>query len=74
MQDLPKKKAIVIINHEYCKLCGICINFCPVKNLSIENRKLLEWGKCTGCRKCVLHCPDFALNIKLIHGQETIRR
>lgn len=74
MQDLPKKKAYVIINNKYCKLCGICINFCPVKNLSIENRKLVEFGKCTGCKKCVQHCPDFAIIIKMIHGQKIITR
>ncbi|MGR3319896.1 MAG: 4Fe-4S binding protein [Candidatus Anammoxibacter sp.] len=74
MSSQDKKKTEVIINHRFCKLCGICVVFCPVKNLSIINQKLVEDGRCTGCHMCEKRCPDFAIIIKLTHEQEAITR
>lgn len=69
-----KKKAEVLIDEHLCKLCGICVYFCPVKNLSISNQKLMDCGKCVACGACEQRCPDFALTIKLLNEQETITR
>jgi len=59
-----KKLHKVMIKKEYCKRCGICINICPTKVFEEDERgypavKNIE--KCTGCKLCETHCPDFAV-------------
>ncbi|ATW24418.1 4Fe-4S binding protein [Candidatus Formimonas warabiya] len=60
------KKYSVSVNEKYCKACGICIGLCP-KGVYQENylgKALVEDAdKCTGCRICELHCPDFCLQV-----------
>jgi len=58
----PRGRVTVFPN--WCKGCGLCVEFCPAG--------VLEQGpngwvivahpeKCTACRWCELHCPDFAI-------------
>jgi 2-oxoglutarate ferredoxin oxidoreductase subunit delta len=59
---LPRGEVHVFDN--WCKGCGLCIAFCPsdVLVLGSGNRpKVLYPEKCTACRWCELHCPDFAI-------------
>jgi 2-oxoglutarate ferredoxin oxidoreductase subunit delta len=67
-----KKKGVVTINHKYCKVCGICVNFCPVKNLEIHGNKLTELGKCIACRTCETYCPDIAITIEVENVKATL--
>ena len=67
-----KRKGIVHINHVYCKRCGICVNFCPVKNLEIHQQKLMELKKCIACRMCQRYCPDMAIEIEVIDDKAVI--
>ncbi len=56
----------VSIYPAWCKQCGNCVEFCPVKALEQD-----EWGfprlakpdKCTSCRLCEKLCPDFAISV-----------
>ncbi len=68
------KKADIIIDTKLCKVCGICVEFCPVNNLFIDERKIVEKGVCSGCGMCEERCPDFAITIRLLHGQEAATR
>ncbi|MBU6391739.1 MAG: 4Fe-4S binding protein [Planctomycetota bacterium] len=67
-----KRKGIVHINHEYCKRCSICVNFCPVKNLEIRGQKLIELERCTACKICQRYCPDIAIEIEEIDDKTVI--
>jgi 2-oxoglutarate ferredoxin oxidoreductase subunit delta len=67
-----KRKGIVHINHEYCKRCSICVNFCPVKNLEIRQQKLMELERCIACRMCQRYCPDMAIEIEEIDAETVI--
>lgn len=67
-----KRKGIVHINHEYCKRCGICVNFCPVKNLEIQHQMLKELERCIACKMCQRYCPDFAIEIEEIDAKAVI--
>ena len=61
---LPRGEVHVFDN--WCKGFGLCIEFCPggVLVLGLDNRpKPIYPEKCTGCRWCELHCPDFAIFI-----------
>lgn len=50
-----------------CKGCGICVEFCPKKVLSVN-----EIGKvtiddeslCIKCKQCEERCPDYAIFIQ----------
>ena len=66
----PKKRRLprgeVHIFDNWCKGCGLCIEFCPggVLVLGLVNRpKAIYPEKCTACRWCEIHCPDFAIFI-----------
>lgn len=64
------KKYHVHINEKYCKACGICIGLCPkeVYGSDYLGKAVVDSPeKCTGCRICLLHCPDFCLEV----GEET---
>ncbi|MFZ5753764.1 MAG: 4Fe-4S dicluster domain-containing protein [Bacillota bacterium] len=62
----------VVVLSEYCKSCGLCVEICPKKILSIGDKvnqkgyytvTVTEEEKCTGCTLCGLVCPDLALEI-----------
>lgn len=64
--------AKVVVLPEYCKSCGLCINVCPKKVLSIgdkPNQKgyytvvVSRPDDCIGCSLCGTVCPDLALEI-----------
>ena len=70
-----KKKYRVTHNHELCKSCGLCMEFCPVggieadilgKAMFLEDKR----GNCLGCMRCVWMCPDFANWIEEIDDED----
>ncbi|GEM_PF-650940 len=59
---LPRGQVTVFPN--WCKGCHLCIEFCPVGVLELgeDGRVIVAHGeKCTACRWCERHCPDFAI-------------
>jgi 2-oxoglutarate ferredoxin oxidoreductase subunit delta len=68
---MAKKQGIVSIDHKRCKVCGICVNMCPVKNYTIKNYKLNELGQCIACLQCERYCPDMALAIDIKNDKDT---
>ena len=66
-----KGNAEVIIDHELCNLCGLCVNVCKGKPLYIENDRLhvdqsILFG-CIGCGQCAAVCPQKCI---VIEGRE----
>ena len=67
-----KKKYSVTFYHNWCKSCGICSALCVkqiIKMSDIGEPYIDEMDKCTGCRFCEIHCPDFAITIKERHPE-----
>lgn len=63
--------AEVVINHETCNLCGLCVQVCKGKPLYIENNRLqvdqsILFG-CIGCGQCAAVCPQKCI---VIEGRE----
>jgi len=53
----------IIPNVDKCTLCGLCVQVCPTRALSIQedNHTTAIWvstGTCNGCKKCVKVCPE----------------
>ncbi len=53
--------------------CGICTFVCPVSlfrasgkmnNLGYVPPQIDEPEKCTGCRNCMIYCPDFSIVVE----------
>ena len=62
----------VVVLNEYCKSCGLCINICPRKVLSVGEKPnakgyyyvaVTASDQCVGCGLCATMCPDMALEI-----------
>lgn len=63
----------VSFDHEYCKGCNLCVEFCPVNILELSKVKtnskgyniveIIEPEKCIGCAFCALMCPDSVITV-----------
>ena len=65
--DQPHPEYRINIYRDWCKSCGICAAFCPRQCLSLDaggNPVVANARRCTGCRWCELHCPDFAICVR----------
>ena len=70
-RKLPRGNVTVFPN--WCKGCDLCIEFCPAGVLEHQpgiNVVVVHPEKCTACRWCELHCPDFAIFVKDIEPEE----
>ena len=68
---LPRGRVPVFPN--WCKGCGLCVEFCPagVLEQGPGGRVIVAHSeKCTACRWCELHCPDFAIFVTDIEPEE----
>lgn len=53
-----------------CNNCGLCIEACPVKAISLVDEKPYWSYKCESCMQCMNHCPTRA--IETPHGFITL--
>ena len=77
-QKKPARCRVSVIR-ERCKGCGFCIEFCPRKLLH-ESKEFNQKGyhpvdadsrdECLKCRLCELLCPEFAIYVVPVAGEE----
>lgn len=48
----------IVINHEACTLCEVCINACPFGAMENINSKIEINANCKVCSICVRACPE----------------
>jgi 2-oxoglutarate ferredoxin oxidoreductase subunit delta len=71
--DKPHPEYRIDIYRDWCKSCGICAAFCPRQCLSLDADgapRVDHARRCTGCRWCELHCPDFAICVQELANKE----
>lgn len=65
-------KGKIVINQNICKGCELCINFCPKKLITLEDKLnaigytpalFKDDGECTACTSCALVCPEVAIEV-----------
>jgi len=65
--EAKKIRDLYKIDHEKCNLCELCVQYCPVQNLSIESTehgRIIKYGDdCIYCVRCFNYCPQNAINI-----------
>ena len=62
----------ISINKNWCKRCGICIEFCPVKvfDTEIDGTPIPQRQEiCTGCKLCEIRCPEFAIKVEVVKDE-----
>ena len=54
----------VVVNHEQCKGCQICVKACPFQAIDFDeaSRKATINEKCTACSVCISKCPFKAIS------------
>lgn len=65
--DYSKKLKI----SDSCIGCGLCASNCPMGNLSIQNGKAVNFGKCAMCYRCISICPKRAITLL---GKEVVEQ
>jgi nitroreductase/NAD-dependent dihydropyrimidine dehydrogenase PreA subunit len=69
---LPKRKAMfekvtTTIDEELCTGCGLCVEICPSKTLSLQNGKAAVTGsQSLNCGHCMAICPAGAVTVGAI--------
>jgi 2-oxoglutarate ferredoxin oxidoreductase subunit delta len=66
--------AHVTVDIDYCKGCGLCVDFCPQQIMQLQMEVITQKGyhpahcvdqdSCTGCLSCAMMCPDVAIKIE----------
>ncbi len=53
-----------IADGSLCTGCGTCIKYCPVRAMSVVNKKSrIDETKCIGCGQCELQCPEGVITL-----------
>jgi 2-oxoglutarate ferredoxin oxidoreductase subunit delta len=59
-----KNNLEIKIKKDWCKGCGICVEFCPKKVLGFDEHgkvEMIDRDNCIKCGQCEMRCPDFAI-------------
>ncbi len=69
-----KVRGKVTFQEDLCKGCGLCVNVCPQKIITLDGKKInakgyhpatvVEMDKCIGCASCALMCPDVVITVE----------
>ncbi len=53
-----------VISRDRCKGCGLCAKFCPMKAITMKDKKAeVDYTRCIGCGVCAVKCGDSAVTL-----------
>lgn len=58
-----KGKAVAYVDPGKCNGCGVCVDYCPVDAIIMNDVALIDKQKCTGCELCIDKCPLDAITM-----------
>jgi ferredoxin len=61
------KKTPFLKHEERCTGCKLCIENCPIGNVTMEGKEIRINKKCIGCMVCVESCKEGALDYEISH-------
>lgn len=67
MTKKAKGQTEITIYPDWCKGCGICVEFCPASVLALGKdgkARVVKPEECINCGFCERHCPDFAIVVR----------
>jgi pyruvate formate lyase activating enzyme len=69
--ESQKEEPEIFLKKEMCTVCGLCVDVCPKKAISLSSESsLIDRRICIGCGKCAEICPNEAR--KLIGRHVTV--
>jgi NAD-dependent dihydropyrimidine dehydrogenase PreA subunit len=54
---------MIVIDREACRACGICVQECPLRALTLEDKKVVVSQACSSCGGCSKVCPHEAVTV-----------
>ena len=70
---MAKIKGAIVIDHDRCKGCNLCVVACPLNLLSLAEKEVNKKGYrfaqqtvdnvCNGCASCAIVCPDGCITV-----------
>lgn len=66
-----KNKSSVEIDDD-CIKCGLCVKLCPMDNLNLTDKGIVQNDNCIFCYRCVNACPKRAITT-LIHKKPEVQ-
>jgi uncharacterized Fe-S center protein len=54
--------------------CGVCVAWCPVDAITVEDRAQIDDSLCIGCAECIAVCPEKAVGIRWNEATDTCQR
>lgn len=70
--DIEEKNKSSVKIHDDCINCGICVEVCPMKNLTLKPSGIEHDDNCIICYRCVNTCPRQAITV-LVHKKPKIQ-
>ncbi len=49
---------------DQCISCGMCVDICPLNNISLKDGRPVWEDRCTHCMACICRCPQEAIEYK----------
>lgn len=63
IKNYIKKNFALSADNSKCVKCGLCMELCPVDNISLDDYPVFE-NRCQGCMRCISFCPKEAISMK----------